>query len=92
MARAGECRDAFASDAAPTSCALFSACATALARTVGDEWYPMVVEVALMGIVYLLLALCVLCGTCRHAARAHRRRKKDAFELQMLRAAESEKQ
>jgi len=69
---------------------LFCLCARPLRDTVNGSWYGATMLTTGLALGYLSLLILLLCGACRGAAKAKKRRKKNDFELQMLNQAERE--
>lgn len=63
---------------------LFCLCARPLRDTVNGSWYGATMLTTGLALGYLSLLILLLCGACRGAAKAKKRRKKNDFELQML--------
>ena len=69
---------------------VFCACGRAISVAINEDWFTNANFVCLGLLIYLSLLCCVVCCTYRNAKHAAKQRKKDAFELETLKAAERE--
>merc|ERR1711871_1231604 len=60
---------------------LFCTCAQPLRQAIGERWFMAVVLSSIAIVVYLALLICILCGACRGAAKAKKRRRQNELEL-----------